>query len=81
MNIQAVTTVTQKGQITIPKSLRHKFGIKPFSKVYLKDTKRTIEIIPSFDILDLAGKFKPVKAKRKSVTLAREEMEKNFNRF
>ncbi len=78
--MQLTTTVTQKGQITIPKSLRDKFGIKSFSKVYLEADKGSIKITSSFDILDLAGKFK-VKDRKKSVLLAREEMEKNFNRY
>ena len=78
--MQLTTTVTQKGHITIPKSLRDKFGIKSFSKVYLEADKGSIKITSSFDILDLAGKFK-VKDRKKSVLLAREEMEKNFNRY
>lgn len=78
--MQLITTVTQKGQITIPKSLRQKFGIKSFSKVYLEADKGAIKITSSYDILDLAGKFKP-KDRKKSVLSAREEMEKNFNRF
>lgn len=78
--MQLITTVTQKGQITIPKALRQKFGIESFSKVYLEDKGKAIKITPSHDILDLAGKFKP-QGRKKSVLSAREEMEKSFNRF
>jgi len=78
--MQLITTVTQKGQITIPKSLRKQFGMESFSKVYLKADKGAIKITSTYDILDLAGKFKPYDRK-KSVLSAREEMEKSFNRF
>lgn len=78
--MQLITTVTQKGQITIPKSLREQFGVKAFSKVHIEADKDGIKITPSFDILDLAGKFKPCDRK-KSVLFAREKMEKGYNRF
>lgn len=78
--MQLITTVTQKGQITIPKSLRQKFGIESFSKVYLEADRGGIKITSSYDILDLAGKFKP-QGQKKSVLSAREEMEKSFKRF
>lgn len=78
--MQTTTTVTQKGQITIPKFLRQKFGIKTFSKIYLKEENKAIKIIPSYDILDLAGKYKP-KGQKRSAILAREDMEKNFTKF
>lgn len=78
--MQLITTITQKGQITIPKSLRDQFGMEAFSKVHVEADKGGIKITPSFDILDLAGKFKPVDPK-KSVLLAREKMGKGYNRF
>ena len=78
--MQLITTVTQKGQITIPKSLRQKFGIELFSKVHLEDEGEAIKITPTYDILDLAGKFRP-QGRKKPVLSAREEMEKSFNRF
>ncbi len=77
--ITAKTTVTQKGQITIPKAFRQKFGVKPYSKVKLEMGKNNIKITPVKDILDLAGKFKP--KKEKSALKAREEMSKKYQRF
>ncbi len=73
------TSVTQKGQITLPKKLREKYGIAVFSKVVIAADKSGILIEPTQDILSLAGTFIPKKSK--SVMNAREAMEKNYQRF
>jgi len=78
MPIIAQTTITQKGQITIPKKFREKFNIKPYSKLHLETARDHIKITPVVDILDLAGKYKPIK--KKSVLRAREEMERAYRR-
>lgn len=77
--MQLVTTITQKGQVTIPKPLREKFGIKSFSKLYIEDEGSSIKITPSYDILDLAGKLKPL-GRKKSVLSARSELENSYKR-
>lgn len=53
-------TVTQKGQITIPKAFREILGIEKRGKVNLRVNKRkgVIEIEPTLDLVDMAGKFK-----------------------
>lgn len=76
--MQSITTVTQKGQITIPKKLRDKIGLSAYSKVYLTADKDSIKVTRTFDILDMAGKFKP--GKLKSVLAARENLDTSYRR-
>lgn len=76
--MQIFTSITQKGQITIPKKLRQKVGFSTYSKVYLEAGENFIKVIPTDDILDLAGQFKP--KKKKGILKARQEMDKNYNR-
>lgn len=73
------STITKKGQITIPKDLRDFLGLKPASKVSfeLQKDKKGIKIKKEPDILDLAGKFKS----KKSALKAREFFEKHYKRI
>lgn len=75
------STITKKGQITIPKSLRDVLGLKPASKVSfeLEKNKKGIKIKKEQDILDLAGKFKP-KGKVVNALKVREMMSKHYGR-
>lgn len=72
------TTVTQKGQVTVPKKIREKLNIKPYDKVYIQGNEGHIKIFPTQDILDLAGSFKPKKSK--NILAARRKMEKVYRR-
>jgi len=72
------STVTQKGQITIPKKIREQLGIKKYGKVSLDVKNDILQISPVLDILDLAGSFKI--SDKKSVLDARKEFEKNYKR-
>lgn len=75
------TTVTQKGQVTLPKMMRDMLNILPNSKVIVSMAKESIKIKPvGPDILDLAGTFKIPKG-APGVLEARELMEKNYSRF
>lgn len=49
--------VTSKGQITLPKGLRERLGLKPGSRVVFKveDDQITLERLP--DVLSLYGAF------------------------
>lgn len=75
------STITKKGQITIPKNLRDFLGLKPASKVSfeLQKDKKGIKIKKEPDILDLAGKFKP-KGNVVNAVKIREMMYKNYGR-
>jgi len=72
------STVTQKGQVTLPKALRDKFGIKAQKRVQITAGKEYIKIKPVLDIVDLAGKYKAPKGK--NALKAREYMEKHYER-
>ena len=76
------TAVTQKGQVTLPKSMRQALGISAYDQVEIELAKsgKAIEIKPTFDVLDLAGTMKPKANKNKSVLEAREAMEKDYER-
>lgn len=79
MNVQ-IATVTQKGQVTIPLSMRNLLGIKPYSKVLLSIDKKSVRLESAPDILDLAGTLVPRKNKGVDPVHAREFMEKNYSR-
>lgn len=54
--MQFTTTVTQKGQATIPIAIREKLGIKPNSKVSFEINDRNETVIkPVKDFLSLRG--------------------------
>lgn len=76
--MQNTTSITQKGQITIPKHLRDRMGLSAYSKVYLTADKNFIKIIPTHDILDLAGQFKPKRGKE--ILKARQQLDKSYKR-
>lgn len=78
MPIQFTTNVTQKGQITLPKSLREKLSIEPYDKVVVKKAGNHLKIYPTQDILDIAGKYQAKKGQ--SALKARELMERNYKR-
>ena len=74
------TTITQKGQITIPKRLREVLGLKAGKKISLdlEIERRAVRITVAPDILELAGTFQ---SKRKiDPVQAREYMEKHYER-
>lgn len=76
--LKFTASVTQKGQVTLPKRLRERYGIMPLSKVLIAADESSIRIEPTQDITNLAGTFVPNNAK--PVMQAREEMEKTYNR-
>lgn len=54
------TTITKKGQITIPKSLREFLKLKESARVILEleKNKRIVKIKPASDFLEIAKKIK-----------------------
>jgi AbrB family looped-hinge helix DNA binding protein len=79
--MQYIASVTQKGQVTIPKEIRDEIKIKIRGKVRIEKAKDHVKVYPDDvpNILDLAGKFKVPKGT--NVLRAREDMEKNYARF
>lgn len=74
------TTITQKGQITIPKEIREILKLKKGQRldIEFEGKKKEIKIKPAPDILDLAGTFKT--KKKINVLKAREMMERYYER-
>ena len=79
--MQIITTVTQKGQVTLPKKAREALGIQEYDKVLVEIASDHIKIYPTVDILDLAGSLHPSKNKRKSPLQARRALDKLYRRF
>ena len=76
--MQFITTVTQKGQVSLPKKLREALGISQYDKVFVEGAIDHIKIKPAEDILNLASHFKT--RTKKSPLKARELMEKKYKR-
>ena len=75
-----ITTITQKGQITIPKEIRDNLSIELYDKVIVEKADDHIRIIPTQDILDIADKFKTKKFAHMNPVEARKHMENNYKR-
>ncbi len=75
------TTITQKGQITIPKTIRDTLSLDRYKKlsIEIKRDKKEITIRPTPDFLEIAKKIK-VKKKLDPVK-AREYMETHYERL
>lgn len=75
------TTITQKGQITIPKEIRDALKINKGERLLIefKEGEEEIRIKPTLDILDIAGTFK-VK-KNKNILRARDKFENKYERL
>lgn len=75
-----LTTITQKGQITIPKGIRKILELEKGEKlqVEFERKKKVIKIKPAYDFLEIARKIR-VKKKINPVK-AREYMEKFYER-
>ncbi len=77
--MNGITTVTQKGQVTIPVAIRNALGINPYDRVQVRMGDGVVKVEPVEDLLDIAGKFKAPKGK--SALKARAYMEKHYKRF
>lgn len=74
----SITTVTQKGQVTLPVAMRKMFAIKPYDQVLIKIAKGQITIQPVKDVLDMAGSIPP--NPKINALQARGYMEKHYSR-
>ena len=72
------TNITQKGQLTIPKSIREELMLKPNTQVMVWLENEALRIKPSQTILDIAGTFKPEKTV--SALSLRDKMSKNYGK-
>ena len=53
-----ITTVTTKGQVVIPKSIRDAFDIQPFTKVTFEVVGGEILVKPALTVAQMAGFIK-----------------------
>ena len=61
--MQFTSSVTQKGQATIPAAIRRKLGIKPNSKIIFEiNNKEEVSIKPVVDFFSLKGSVKTNKS-------------------
>lgn len=78
-------TLTQKGQITIPKEIRKLLGVDKYDSVKIVGNERTKEVTlkKAPDILDMAGTLKIDKKllKKYPIEKHREYMEKFYGKF
>jgi len=64
----ATATVTSKGQITLPKRIRERLGVKPGDRVAFRERPDGSIVVEAetVDLLDLFGMLKP---RKRGVTL------------
>ncbi len=74
------TSVTQKGQVTIPKNLREKLKINVYGKVIVEAEKGYVKVSPTKDIVDLAGMLSGKIKIKKDILEGREAMETSYGR-
>ncbi len=53
--MNGITTITSKGQVVIPKSIRDQFGLKPASKVQFMVKDQTIFLRVQPSVRDIMG--------------------------
>lgn len=80
------TTITRKGQVTIPKPLRDRYRLGPSAKVIWEDSAEGIIARPSVDFVEVARRMR-LEVKRRfkgtkipDVLKGRAYMEKNYRR-
>ncbi len=74
------STVTQKGQITLPKHARNKLNIKTHQKVHISVENGYIKIQPIQDITSIAGFLKDKVTGKGSIMAARDSFENGYER-
>ena len=58
---QLITTMTQRGQVTIPAEVRRKFGLKPGDKVMFTVEDDHVSVSPiEFTLEDAFGSVEPI---------------------
>lgn len=74
------TTITRKGQITIPKPLRDTLELNRFRKIIVElgQDAKDIKIRPADDFLKIAQKIKVIK--KTDPIKARQQLEKSYER-
>ncbi len=58
----SVSTISSKGQITLPADIRKKLGMKPHDRVFVESTDEAIIIRSAKNLFDLKGFAGPAKS-------------------
>jgi len=80
--MNGITTMTQKGQVAIPKSIRDYFHLKPYDKVHFEVQDEKIVATPAPTIDEMFGLFKTSKiiTKKEMKKAIREAVLEKFRR-
>lgn len=73
-----ITTVTQKGQVTIPVTIRKKYKIKPGGKVLFFENEERVEMKPLPDFFSFRGALRS--KKKFDMKAMREAAQKHVSR-
>lgn len=77
------TSFTSKGQVTVPKHIRDKYGFKTSTKVYIQDTKYgpVIKKAPTLDeVVGIVKVKKPISIKEQKKLIKKAIYKKNKNK-
>jgi len=82
ITMNGTSTITQKGQVAIPKSIREYFNLKPFDKVQFEVQDGKIVATPAPTIDEMLGVFKTSKqiTKKEMKKTIRESVLAKFGR-
>lgn len=80
------TTITQKWQMTLPKTIRESLGLEKPGKVFIQTVdkkKKLLRIVSQPTLLDLAGSLPPKNkhGQKLDAVKIREYMEKHYKRL
>lgn len=80
--MNGITTMTQKGQVAIPKSIRDYFGLKPSDKMYFEVKNNSITARRLSSIEEMRGivKTNKVLSKKEMKKIIREAVLEKFRR-
>lgn len=53
-----ITTITQKGQVTVPAPIRKKLGLKPGQRVVFTEERGVASLKPALDFFSFRGSLK-----------------------
>lgn len=73
------SSITSKGQITLPILLRQKYGLKKGGKVVFGVSSNFIKVMPSLDLSSVFGSVTPLKKKVSLKEMKKIALEDKFN--
>ena len=76
--MQVITTITQKGQVTIPKAMRDVVGLRPNGRVRVVGDQDKVVLMPQRNFLEMIPFMNAPKGK--NALKAREYMAKHYRR-